>query len=289
MTTKRNKPGLYDYADLAILKLAKWRKKNNGKPLYEQFFDDYHFEQYQKDIRMILKRGEIKKVLSELNDLRIFVDLGCGVGHILKLLPADSIRIGIDFSSRTLQVAKWHLGKNFYFIQASAAKLPLAPSSVDFLACLEVLEHLPDDEAAVKEISNVIRPGGFLILSVPNSYYFSDYEKLMGHFRHYNCSTIETLLLKNGFIILRNLNMFTKTNRRYLFFYIILEAVNTLLNRLRNKNKSIYQISIPFTSKYFYDSIVAPFFLKRSQKEILDNCKPFLDSTFVLAKKAKNI
>ena len=56
---------------------------------------------------------------------------------------------------------------------------------MDVALCLEVLEHIEDDQRAVREIHRVLRPDGLLIAAVPYTYYWPQYLKLLGHFRHY--------------------------------------------------------------------------------------------------------
>ena len=50
---------------------------------------------------------------------------------------------------------------------ADGAHMPLSRASVDTAVCLETLEHVPDPVAVVREVSRVLRIGGFLVLSVP--------------------------------------------------------------------------------------------------------------------------
>jgi SAM-dependent methyltransferase len=52
-------------------------------------------------------------------------------------------------------------------VQASLTALPFAPASVDLLLCYHVLEHVPDDRAAMREIARVLRPGGHALVQVP--------------------------------------------------------------------------------------------------------------------------
>jgi SAM-dependent methyltransferase len=47
--------------------------------------------------------------------------------------------------------------------------LPLADNSFDFVLCVHVLEHIPDDTAAMRELRRVLKPSGFAILMVPMS------------------------------------------------------------------------------------------------------------------------
>lgn len=53
-------------------------------------------------------------------------------------------------------------------VQASAMQLPFPSGSVDTVLLLDVLEHVRDDRKAIDEAERVLRPGGKLILSVPN-------------------------------------------------------------------------------------------------------------------------
>jgi SAM-dependent methyltransferase len=53
-------------------------------------------------------------------------------------------------------------------IRASVTDLPLPDDSVDLMICYHVLEHVPDDASAMREIARVIRPGGVAIVQVPH-------------------------------------------------------------------------------------------------------------------------
>src|SRR4051794_2426750 len=52
-------------------------------------------------------------------------------------------------------------------LQASLTALPLADASVDTLICYHVLEHIPDDSTAIREIARVLRPEGLGFIQVP--------------------------------------------------------------------------------------------------------------------------
>ena len=52
-------------------------------------------------------------------------------------------------------------------LRGSLTAIPLASHTADVLVCTEVLEHVPDDAAAVAEMARVLKPGGSLVLSVP--------------------------------------------------------------------------------------------------------------------------
>ena len=52
-------------------------------------------------------------------------------------------------------------------LRGSLTAIPVASHTADVLVCTEVLEHVADDVCAVAEMSRVLRPGGFLVLSVP--------------------------------------------------------------------------------------------------------------------------
>jgi len=63
--------------------------------------------------------------------------------------------------------ARGRLRGDIAFVVADAQTLPFADSSFDKVMCTEVLEHVPDDVAALQELSRVLKPSGKLVLSVP--------------------------------------------------------------------------------------------------------------------------
>ena len=52
-------------------------------------------------------------------------------------------------------------------VQASLTRLPFASRSFDLIVCYHVLEHVPDDAAAMRELARVLRPGGVALVQVP--------------------------------------------------------------------------------------------------------------------------
>ncbi len=97
----------------------------------------------------------------------VVVDLACGDGRLGRVLGADVTWIGLDFVERLARRAVRYTGGR----PAAVADVTMAPvrsASADVVTCFEVLEHLPDPAAAVAEMARIVRPGGVLLLSVPN-------------------------------------------------------------------------------------------------------------------------
>lgn len=107
------------------------------------------------------------------------LDVGCGEGRhtISAFLVSDVDVIGLDLSKRDLITAQSRLlqftngaldpAKSCHFLQSSGLALPFADNSFDKVICAEVLEHIPDYTAMLKEIRRVLKPGGSFAASVP--------------------------------------------------------------------------------------------------------------------------
>lgn len=129
---------------------------------------------------------------------------------ILDVAPQDQVRrllveragpryVGLDLSpGRTVDV----LG--------DVGRLPFAEDTFDLLVCYHVLEHVPDDRAAIRELARVLRPGGIALLQVPHRSgqptdedpSAPEEERLRrfgqeDHVRYYGCD-FEDRLLDNG-------------------------------------------------------------------------------------------
>jgi len=106
------------------------------------------------------------------------LDLGCGEGrHVISAyLEQEVDAVGVDLSLADLVTTRekfeefaqeQHPGKSFGLSSANALALPFADNSFDKVICSEVLEHIPDYRAALREIDRVLKPGGLFCASVP--------------------------------------------------------------------------------------------------------------------------
>jgi SAM-dependent methyltransferase len=77
----------------------------------------------------------------------------------------------VDQDAAVLAQAAAHLSPPVYLVRAGALDLPFPDAFFDTVISSEVLEHLPDDRAGLREARRVLRPGGVLAITVPNHDY----------------------------------------------------------------------------------------------------------------------
>lgn len=96
------------------------------------------------------------------------LDLGCAFGFAtLRLAHKGYETVGVDNSARYIAWAKRRHPQGQYLL-ASAEALPLPDANFDGVLFLDVLEHVVDESAVIREIQRILKPGGTLILSVPH-------------------------------------------------------------------------------------------------------------------------
>ncbi len=110
----------------------------------------------------------IRAAGGELIKGRILED-GCGVGEYLAhLQPLAQQAVGLDFEFEHAQAAR---SKASEVICSACEQLPFEDNYFDVVLSHEVLEHVDDDRQAIREVLRVLKPGGRLILFVPNRAY----------------------------------------------------------------------------------------------------------------------
>jgi SAM-dependent methyltransferase len=112
------------------------------------------------------------------------VDVGSGTGSLLSLLDHHAAQVvGIDPLSGATRVSA-----------GTAERLPFAAGSIDLVTALDVLEHV-DDRAAVAEFARVLRPRGWVILTVPAfPSLWSERDQRAAHRRRYRRRELTALL-----------------------------------------------------------------------------------------------
>jgi SAM-dependent methyltransferase len=134
---------------------------------------DYLSEQL-KDMaphRAILRAVECK-LMGQVPLVPPVLDIGCGDGHFASIaydeLPLD---VGIDVMARDLPEAASRRGIYKQVAFASATALPFSDSSFATVVSNCVIEHIPDNDAVLSEISRVLRPGGVFAATLPSEHF----------------------------------------------------------------------------------------------------------------------
>ncbi len=114
------------------------------------------------------RRLELIRRHARLDGARI-LDVGCGLGLYVRQFRAFSDDVwGVDVDAEKLAEAAHTLPN---ILLAPAEALPFADGSFDVVLSHEVLEHVDDDRRAVAEACRVLKPGGRLVVFVPNRWY----------------------------------------------------------------------------------------------------------------------
>jgi len=114
------------------------------------------------------RRFELIRAWAPVQDADVLVD-GAGIGMYSRHLAAAGARVvSIDIDYPSMRIAAQAVTR---CVVAACEALPFPAASFDTVLSHEVLEHVQDDAMALAEIARVLRPGGRLVLFVPNRLY----------------------------------------------------------------------------------------------------------------------
>jgi SAM-dependent methyltransferase len=136
------------------------------------------------------------------------LDLGCGTGLFLSRRAADCHGVGADFSRQALVFCASRGLRRV--AQADAARLPFSDASFDVVTAFDLIEHVADDRALIAEAWRVLRPGGFLLATVPaHPVMWSGHDVSLHHYRRYRRGQFEALFAGSGWQPVRTTYGFT--------------------------------------------------------------------------------
>lgn len=147
--------------------------------------------------------GFVKEICSQIDDRRPrILDVGCGTGANLILLSEFGDAEGVDISADALAfcrergLEKVHLG--------AAEELPYEDGVFDLVTALDVVEHMDDDVAGLREMRRVLRPGGRILLFVPTfMFLWGVQDDVSNHRRRYRLPELRRVVSEAGFEIER--------------------------------------------------------------------------------------
>ncbi len=126
------------------------------------------------------------------------LDVGAAGGGNTRVLRRMGWRaIALEYGAEGAGVAR---ERGLATLRGDATALPVADSSIDLVVAFDVLEHLDDDGAAVREVHRVLRRGGRYLVAVPcDPRLWSAHDEAVGHVRRYTRAGLTSLLVRGGF------------------------------------------------------------------------------------------
>lgn len=134
-----------------------------------------------------------------------FLEIGCGTGFVLFGLAAafPHLRLsGSEISATGLNHAALRV-PGVQLFQMDARAIPFL-SEFDVIGVFDVLEHIEEDEVVLRQIYQALRPGGGLLLTVPqHEFLWSQMDEHACHVRRYNAGELMGKVTDAGFEVLR--------------------------------------------------------------------------------------
>lgn len=155
-------------------------------------------------------------IIEKVCDKGLFLDFGCGSGNML--LAAKNRGWSRVFGVELGDTARTRLLSEGWQVYADLNSASSVRGEVDVVTMIQVLEHLFDLPAALREVWEVLRPGGLFVVEVPNagslrariagsklaklfSRPIQRYQAYPIHLYHFEAPQIARLLKRHGFII----------------------------------------------------------------------------------------
>lgn len=129
------------------------------------------------------------------------LEIGCGQGAAAVRLAQRYRYLGLEPDQSSWSVARARLAAVGSGEVRNGTSAVLAQDQrFDAVCAFEVLEHIEDDAAAMRDWHSRLRPRGWLLLSVPaGRHRFGPADELVGHFRRYDAEQLTELLTRCGF------------------------------------------------------------------------------------------
>lgn len=191
----------------------------------------------------------LKRNVPHLTESRM-LEIGCGNGNILAYLKENGVNIeGGDIFLEGLKFHRLKLDDTALY-QIDIMALPFH-HNFDIIGMFDILEHIDEDEKALAEVSQALKPGGRILITVPaHKFLWSYFDILSCHRRRYDKGELKVKLERNSFVI--------KKMTYFMFFLFPLLAGIRLIGNITRKiskkqvNKTSLEVStIPIVNNVF--------------------------------------
>ena len=134
-----------------------------------------------------------------------FLEIGCGTGYVLSGIEYAFPRLrlsGSEIFSNGLNYTKNRVSRSDLF-QMDARAIPFE-EEFDVIGAFDVLEHIAEDELVLSEMYRAVRPGGGILLTVPqHAFLWSQADEYACHVRRYSAGDLRHKVQQAGFSLER--------------------------------------------------------------------------------------
>ena len=207
------------------------------------------------------------------------LDLGCGPGDNFQVLEKFGRVTGVDLSEEALKFAR---NKGFVnLLLADVASLPFVGHSFDIVSSFDVFEHIADDRKAMREAYRVLKPGGFLVITVPaHPWLWSAHDEALRHQRRYRTKEFLAKFAQGGFGVLEHSHFVTLAVPVNFLRKVRDQAKKWIFGGDNNEKKETYDVVFPPLLNSFLTLVL------RIEKSIIRFFSlPFGSSMIVVARK----
>ncbi len=211
--------------------------------------------------RKEILKDQLYRVFKESRNLKI-LNVGAALGASTVLLQEFGEVTSIEYNQECCDFVNDLLGLGL--MQGSITELPFKDSEFDLVCAWDVVEHVEQDELAIKELHRVCKPGGYTFTTVPTfKFLWSEHDVINQHVRRYTMRNYLLLFDKEmaGIYFKSYFNFF-------LFFPVAIFRITSAWIKRDSKNKQARsdnsRLNNSFISRLlFYIFRSESFFLKR--------------------------
>lgn len=165
------------------------------------------------------------------------LDVGCGTGATMGFLERYGEVTGIDISPKAVEYCRAQ-GRERLCL-ASGESLPFVDGSFDLVTALDLLEHLEDEAAGLREMWRALNSDGRLVVIVPAfMFLWSEFDRFSGHYRRYTGSELKQRVEAADFEVAR-VSYFNT------FLFPVIWGVRTLKNLMGRRASASSDLILP--------------------------------------------
>ncbi len=222
---------------------------NPAENRFEDFFNDRFYVSLKNSLyNYRLRRRAVRKCVHFYQD-GLILEVGSGLSP---MLGENRQVVYSDLSFSALKSLRQMQGGSLC-VGADALSLPFRTGAFSTVVCSEVIEHMPDDLAALREMARVMTDEGTLILTFPHRRaYFAIDDRFVRHFRRYELAEIEKKLGDAGLEIAETRKVLGPLEKITMIIVVFFVSRGLRVAK-KNKNDKVKVL--------FIEKIVAPLFM----------------------------